>query len=413
MSKKKYELLHERNTAINEAEEKLNGGDIDGYKEAMKQVGDLNNQIQAMEDLDIERGRFADNDSDSIRKSELLDQKKEDNKVAKELDEVLGEKEYTRAFLNALRNRYDADGVMNGLGGEQMTPLRNALTIEGDPQGGQDGGFLVPEDLSHKIESYRRTMIELAPLVTVENVTAPSGIRTVDVAPTKGFTKIDKELAPIPEDDQPEFAQVKYTTDTYGLFIQISNQLKDDNDANLLEYLGRWFGQKQVITENKLIMDELAKLKAATVTGDNFDKLRTILNVTLDPATAQNASLITNQSGFNALDLVRDTTGNYMLQNSVNGAPIHFFGTKSIAIQANKHMPDAGGKSVVYVGDFKQYMTLFRRKYLTVETTSVGGEAWRHYGFEIRGITRLGTAVWDKEAATKIEVEPPKAAAGA
>ena len=46
----------------------------------------------------------------------------------------------------------------------------------------------------------------------------------------------------------------------------------------------------------------------------NLDSLKDIFNEQLDPAVAATSIVITNQSGFNFLDKLKDSDGNYILQ---------------------------------------------------------------------------------------------------
>jgi len=152
----------------------------------------------------------------------------------------------------------------------------------------------------------------LIDLVQVENVSTNTGWRVKDTAPTKGFTKLSGELTAIPEDDQPQFAKVDYSLDTYGLFIPMSKELINDEDANLMAYLARWFARKGVITENTIILAELAKLTAvAAAAGKEVEELKKAINVTLDPEIALNAKWLTNQNGFNIIDNLVDGNKNH------------------------------------------------------------------------------------------------------
>lgn len=405
MAKKLHDLKNERAELLKSAEALLNEGKLKEHDEAMVKVKDLNAEIERNEALDIERGRFADSDTESVDAYKMMAAKKEEDAKNKTLDGVLNEKEYARAFCNAIRNGVSRKRVENGMVPEEYAPLRNALTIAGTPTGGQDGGFLVPTDVSTKIMEFRRQLVSLANVVNVEEVNAPEGKRPVDTQPTKGFTKMDSELKPVPMDDQPVFAQISYKTDTYGLIVELSKQLVEDEDANLLSYLGRWFAKKQVITENLIILDALNKLQSVAVTGKPFDAIKKVLNVTLDPSIAPNSRIITNQSGYNVLDVEKDTTGNFLLGNSLlKGTGFQLLDNAIVAL-SNKHLADESGSSPMYIGDFESYMTLFRRKYLEIDATDIGGNAWRNNGYEVRGITRLGATVFDKEAAAKLMIK--------
>ena len=80
----------------------------------------------------------------------------------------------------------------------------------------------------------------------------------------------------IAQDDQPAFAKVTYTLTTYGLIVPVSNELANDEVANLFGYLARWFAKKQILTENALLKTKLETLTAGQVaaTDNAVDALR-------------------------------------------------------------------------------------------------------------------------------------------
>lgn len=401
---KLFELKNQRAELLKNAEGFLNEGKVKEYDDAMKQVKDLNQDIERAQVLDIERGRFDDDDNDSVNAYKMINMQKEEKEEEKTLDGILGEKEYAKAFCNALRNGVSRSAVLSGRAPKAYSPLYNALTIKGTPDGGQDGGFLVPKDVSTKINELRRQLVSLADVVNVENVSTSEGSRPFDMRPTKGFTKIGGELQPVPTDDQPIFSQVSYKTEPYGLRLPLSKELVEDEDANLLSYIAGWFADKQIITENDIIISKLNELKAVDVKGKLFDAIKKALNVTLDPAISPQSRIITNQSGFNMLDVEKDTNGNYLLNNSLlNGTGLQAL-SNAISRISNANLPDAEGKTPMYLGDFRAYMTLFRRKNLELRATDVGGDAWKNNGYEFRAITRLGATVFDKEAAVKLNI---------
>lgn len=405
MAKKLHDLKNERAELLKSAEALLNEGKLKEHDEAMVKVKDLNAEIERKEELDIERGRFADSDTESVDAYKMMAAKKEEDAKNKTLDGVLNEKEYARAFCSALRNGVRIRNVLSGQVPESYAPLRNALTIAGNPEGGQDGGFLVPIDVTTTINQYRRQLSSLANVVNVEEVRTIEGKRPIDTNPTKGFTKLDGELKPIPTDDQPIFSQVSYKVDDYAIRLPLSKDLVEDEDANLLAYLGRWLADKQILTENQIILAALDKLQAVAVNAKPFDAIKKVLNVTLDPSIAMNSRIITNQTGYNILDVEKDTTGNYLFSNSLLRGTGFQLLDNAITVLSNLHLKDSADAAPMYIGDFKSYVTLFRRKNLEIRGTDIGGDAWVNNGYEMRAISRMCATVFDKEAAAKLTIK--------
>lgn len=327
------------------------------------------------------------------------------------LRDMLGSREYAKAFASAIRSGVKLRAGQRS-GSEEHRILYDALTIAGGS--GADGGFLVPTDMDTSIRELMRDMRPLRDLVSVEYVSTNSGWRVTDKAPTKGFTKLASEVptAGVPKDDQPSFARVGYSLDTYGLRIPVSNELLADETAGLMAYLSRYFAKKLVITENTLILAELNKLSAETITptakgGDTLSVLKAVLNVTLDPAISAISKIVTNQSGYNYLDGLLDESGRPLLQpDPTTGTPM-IFGGHPVVVVSDALLPNrssSGSYYPLYIGSGEQYMTLFTRAPLEVASTDIGGDAWASNATEVRGIVRLDTAVFDDKAMAKREI---------
>lgn len=314
----------------------------------------------------------------------------------KSLKAMLKTNEYARSFCAAIRMGAKADRSTGYH--ESLKPVYDALTIAGGDPTGSDGGFLVPEDIDNTIRQVMRESEPLSELFTVENVGTNSGWRVMDNAPTKGFTKIGGELQPVPMDDQPKFQRVNFALDTYGLIIPISRELLQDEVANLMSYLGRWYGEKLVITENTLLTSVLGTLSPTAASADKslFASLKTLLNKTLKPVHSRRGVILTNQTGLDLLDQELDGTDHPLLQPDVKDATGFRVLGRRLVVVTDETLPNLAGGAPLYAGDMKQLATLFRRMPLEMASTDIGGEAWRNNGVEVRGIVREGTAAFDK-----------------
>lgn len=320
---------------------------------------------------------------------------------------MLASNEYARAFCYAIRN-----GVTrkNGRGNEHVKILFDALSEGGGDPAGTDGGFLVPVDIDNTIHELKRELLPLSDLFNVESVSAPTGWRPIDTAPSTPMPEID-EMGTVPNNsDQPLFGKVNFSLAKRGLRIPISNELMADEDANLMAYLGRWFAKKLVITENYLLIASLktltpAALVSGTITPESA--IKTILNKTLDPAISARAVIITNQSGFDALDQLKDDTGRGLLQpDPTNDALKRLKGRliRSVSDAQLGNITDGSGSSAVtsapfFIGDMKEFATLFHKGTFEVASTDIGGDAWVKDLTEVRGIARLGVSKFDTAAA--------------
>ena len=320
--------------------------------------------------------------------------------------EILKSNEYARAFAYALRH-----GI-NPRNGHQYAEhtkiLYDALKETGGTPAGADGGFLVPDDIDQQIRELKRDLTALAPLFGAETVSANSGWRVTDTAPTAGFTAVN-EMATVPSDDQPVFAKVPFTLQKYGLILPVSNELANDEVANLFGYIARWFAKKEVILDNTLLGALLTAITGTALTaGKEIAGLKKALNVTLDPAISANAVVITNQSGFQALDALEDGQNRGLLQpdpmnatvKRLFGRPIHVVSDAVLANSTN----NSNTSAAIYLGDGKEFATLFTRQGLEIVSTDIGGAAFTTDSIQIRGIARKCATRFDAAAMTAVTI---------
>lgn len=312
--------------------------------------------------------------------------------------EILKSNEYARAFAWALRNGINPRNGHNYA--DKTKVLYDALTEGGGNPVGADGGFLVPEDIDHQIRELKRELNPLAPLFGGESVTAPTGWRVVDTAPTTGFTAVN-EMATVPSDDQPVFAKITYTLTKYGLILPVSNELANDEVANLFGYIARWFAKKDTILENGLLLGALDDLTAVALNAtDPIADLKKALNVDLDPAISLGAVVLTNQSGFNALDQLQDANDRPLLQPDPTNATVRRVFGRPVHVVSDAQLPPDGtnNKADIYIGDGHEYATMFTRQGLEIVSTDIGGAAFTTDSIQVRGITRKGVSKFDTAA---------------
>lgn len=385
------------------------GGQIKAANQKLAQ--DAGNSSVSMDALDAQRNAIADMNKRLSALQASYDALKAgaqqnlapvpgNTEKPKSLKDMLASNEYARAFAYAIRNGISRK---NGRGNENVRILFDALSEGGGDPVGTDGGFLVPEDIDNQIRELRRDLAPLAGLFNEEDVTAPTGWRVIDTAPTTGMTAVD-ELGTIPSDDQPAFAKVTYTLGKYGLIVPVSNELVSDEVANLFGYLARWFAKKQVLTENGLLIGALKTLTASALTSGTItpdSAIKTILNKTLDPAISAGAVIMTNQSGFDALDQLTDDMGRGLLQpDPTNATLFRMFGRRVIAV-SDAQLPNTSSKPEFFIGDMKEFATLFRKAGLEVASTDIGGNAWAKDLTEVRGIARMCVSKFDASAVVR------------
>ena len=370
---------------------------MDAIQGQQQAIADLNSRLNALqESYNALKGSAAQ----ALQPVAAAPQEK------KSLKEMRASNEYARAFAYAIRNGINR---RNGRGNENVKVLYDALTESGGTTPGEDGGFLVPEDIDHTINEVRRSLDPLAALFNEETVTAPTGWRVMDTAPTTGLVSVDEMGEIDDDDDQPAFAKVAYSCAKKALILPVSNELMTDNVANLFAYLGRWFAKKLVITENGLLIAALKTLTATSIASAPLAGIKGALNKGLDPAISVAASIILNQDAYDILDNLEDDNKRPLLQPDptnatayrLKGRPVHMVSNAVLGNVTTGSGQNAVTTSDIYIGDGKQFATLFRCGGYELASTNIGGEAWRTDSTELRGITRLGVSKFDTAATVR------------
>jgi len=301
--------------------------------------------------------------------------------------------EYKKVFFKALRGQKLTETEMSVL--EQYKAKLSEQT-------GEDGGYIVPEDITTAINELKNTVDNLEQYVTVEPVKTNKGSRTLEKrADSTPFAPLSEYGDPnaMAEIASPQFDRLSYEIEDYAGFLPVPNDLLADTDQALEAYLRKWIAKKSKATRNSLILAVLNALTKKVLTGDLVDGIKKVLNVDLDPAFSIGANVYTNQDGFNHLDTLKDSNGRYLLEDdikspsgkSIKGRPVIVLSNKTIATTAE-------GLAPFIVGDLKEAIILWDRQQMSIDMTKEGGNAWRTNTTEFRAIEREDVTKWDEEA---------------
>ena len=320
------------------------------------------------------------------------------------------EEEYKNIFTKVLRNNVTNEDrkMLEDL----EKRAQDVPTATPYLQSKQDanGGFIVPKDVSTQINEYKRTeQFDLSTLIDVVQTSFTSGSRVFEkLAAQTAFANID-EWDKIGDIAAPEFEQKTYSMKSYAGILPIPRQLLQDTNAALMAHLAKFIARKSVFTRNTKIIEVLGTLakrsKAVAVTDD----LKDILNVELDGVFANNATIITNQDGYNWLDKCKDENGNYLMQRDVvNGTGYTIFGHRVVVVP-NSTLASTGKKAPLYIGDLKEAVVLFDRGVYEITGTDIGGQSFQRNSYDIRVIDRFEVQKWDEAAVIVTEIDTAKA----
>lgn len=323
--------------------------------------------------------------TEEINQIQNLISYKNDDKVVD-----LGEEKKEETGLVAVKN-YIKSGIVNAAG-----PLKESE--------GENGGYLVPEDVKTAINEYRRSFVSLKDHVDVRSVVVPSGSEVYEkTSQLTGLTNIT-ELGEIQEMNAEVFERITYKVKDFGGILPVSRFLLQDSPENLLAYLGKWFMKKRVVTENKEIIAVLKTLTKKAIT--KVDEIKEAFNVTLDPIFLDNTKVLTNQDGFNVLDSIKDKNGNYLLQPVLNDPTKRLLLGKEVIVLPNTHLPnETANKFPLYVGDLEEAVRVYELDELEIKSTDVGGKSFTRNSYDTRLITRFDVKAIDKEAVVKLEFD--------
>ncbi len=377
-----------------------------------KDLDELTKKAKDAEELYLSMRDAAGSDDQAKNFIPAVDREKAEE--AKDSD-ILKSNEYTKAFFKALGDGVSVKEFKKMGVPEGMEILMKALTETGGTPAGADGGFLLPVDFNNMIIERARQFYDLAQDVNVENVQAFSGWRAIETTTqAEPFAQLTVDgTTTIPLSNQPAFAKLPYQVRDYGGRLPVANDLLSDSIVNLMTYLSKWLGKKVVLTHNSLILPFYVGLTPTEIALANqkttLDAVKTALNKTLDPDVSVNSTIITNQSGFDVLDGIKDEQGRPLLQPDPTAASRYLVKGRPIKMLADRLLPNYVNAATkhcapIYIGDGKSFVTLFERAGLEMASTNIGGSAWETNNTEIRGIMRDDCKQADAEAACAIGI---------
>ena len=258
--------------------------------------------------------------------------------------ESISDEEIDKEIKNKKANGFAVMAKM--LKGKKLNDVENAIVIESDSEAGDGTNYLIPEDVNVAIRELKRTYKSAKSLVNVIPVTTLSGSTNFETE-DNGLLDDFEDGSAISEANNPKFERKPWKIKFKGKLIYISNIVLGNEKAQLMSYINKWFIRKAVRTENKDIFTALKNKKEATeVKG--LDALKEKINL-LDPALKQ--VIVTNSSGFAAMDAEKDLAGRGMLQVDPTNASRKMFQSLPIEVFADKELPNIEDKKYpVFIG---------------------------------------------------------------
>ncbi|SDX41919.1 phage major capsid protein [Eubacterium barkeri] len=344
--------------------------------------------------------------------------------AAKPVDPIAEPMEDTvELFMGAIRGTIDLNPKTN--------PQIKNVMVEGTDSA---GGYTVPEDVQTRIIEFQRKKFDIRPYLNIETVSTESGKRTVrtNKPQASGFASV-AENAQIQAHHEPTFGQISYKIQKYAGYIPVTNELIDDSTENFVSYLSKWMGEGEVNTYNYRVFngtgsnDAEGILTEMTTTGklkDVFEKktdaptiedFKKVFNTKLNTIVEDDLKIFTTPTGYNFLDNLKNDGKPALQPDPTKKSGYVFLGYEIVCVPGEflKEVEvTASSTTTKYtpfiMGDLSQLYTLFDRKMMSVETTRIGGDAWRKDLTEIKGVFRFDGKLIDCESVYALLVDTTK-----
>lgn len=395
MSKEARALLKKINDKKNEIRGLQGQGKTKEMQDGVKELRDMQEQFNILMELDEE-------DDEEIQNAIKGGKAKAIEGADPDTKKTFAKSQIVKAFVNRI-----VCGLRRTEMKEEDQKIMDAMSEGSD----EDGGFTVPQDISTDINTLRRTENDLEQYVNIEPVRTLSGSRVFEVdADSTPWGDVD-EGEEFQEEETPKLRQIKYKIVKKGGIMKTTRELLQDTAENILGFLNRWIAKKSRATRNAAILKKLEEITAGKVIPlSGFDDFKDVFNMTLDPAIAATSIVLTNQSGFNYIDKLKDEKGNYILQSDVTDKSKRLlFGVYPVHVVSNKTLKNSGNteateKYPFFIGDLKEAITLFDREKITIELSTEAGDLWAKDLTGIKVRDRFDVQAVDLDAVVKGEV---------
>lgn len=423
LKQQRTDLLQKRASTLEAATKFYQDGNMDAYNTEMDKIKGakgFNSQLESLDNLISEQEKSF---GDEVMLGSAAAQHQDMAAGTALVDSIRGTEGYAKAWMRATKNGLN---LKNSARSDDLAPLfdaeraSKALSIGGGDPVGEDGGFLVPLDFDKRIIALAKEFIDLSQLVNVENVSVNSGWRAVETAASRrALTKIG-ELGAVEEKEKPKFQRVNFNCSKFGDMISVSSELLEDYEA-IISYIANWFAPKFVLTKNMLILEQLNKLPFTALAGNTdaaqMKAMKHLLNVSLNTAHSKASTILTNSYGYDLMDGWADANGRPVLVPDPKTGDFERFKNRPVRYadpdEISAIEKDGTVYNPFYVGNLKSFCTLFLRKGFRLDTTNVGGDAWRNDTTEVRVLCRMDAKTVDAAAVKLTGIADPEAAAAA
>ena len=344
------------------------------------------------EDLSVIEQSMNDNDEDiETKEEEKTTLEEEIEELEKEL-ETSNRKSPKKGVNRTMPTNIETREAINAYVRDKDQTRAGFTSVE--------GGALIPEELLAPKKELVDT-VDLTQYVRTVPVNRGSGKYPI-IKKSNGKMIAVAELAKNPELAKPTFVEVNYDIETYRGYIPVSQEAIDDADYDVAGLIAEDIRDQDLNTKNAQIAAVFKSATPKAVTG--LDGIVTLLNT--DFKQVYNVKFYVSSSLFNALDLLKDGNGRYLLQDDITVASGKRIKSREVIVLDDDIIGETKGDLVGFVGDAKEFCTLFNRKQASVKWTDND-----IYGQLLAGFVRFDVEKVDDEAGYYITYTPEVAEA--
>jgi len=247
---------------------------------------------------------------------------------------------------------------------EVRSAIKSYVQSKGSARAGftsVEGGALIPVEMLAPKKALK-DKIDLTKFVNVVKVNSGSG-KYPFITGSGGIMISVAELAANPELAKPVITEVAYDISTYRGYVAISQEAIDDADYDVTGLISENIQDQDFNTKNLAIATVLKTATAKAVTG--LDGIVTLLNTGFKDAYS--VKLFITKSLYNALDLLKDLDGRYLLQPDPTVASGKSIKGHEVVPMDDTVIGTLEGDLKGFVGDAKEFATLFDRQQASVK----------------------------------------------
>lgn len=282
-----------------------------------------------------------------------------------------------------------------------------------------EGGYVVPEDIETQIYHTRAEVPSLLDEVTVKNVTAKTGRRTLRRRTGgNGFATVG-EAAKYPVLGTPQYIPVTYEIEKRGGVTAATAEVVTYSDEEITADIVDWMSGESRATANRLIA-ATAKAKGTTAIVTLDDVIKAWIG--LGKAFRAVSKIVTNEDGLAWLSTLKDKNDRYLLtpNPSVPGQQQLCVGAYIIPVvdYDNDTLPSDDTKAPLLIGSLKDGVVYWQKKGFSIKQSDTavvgtGDNQLNAYEQDLvlwRGSQWDDCTTWDADAFIYGEVDTAAAA---